>query len=51
MTISLDIWLLLGGAFAGAVAVAVARGRNRIAKGAIIGAVIVFLLDIARSLL
>ena len=51
MTVTFDIWLLAGGALAGAIAVAAARGRNRIVKGAVIGAVVVFLLDLARHLL
>lgn len=51
MTFHIDLWLLLYGALAGGVAVLVAKGRNRVIKGAVIGAVAVLLLDLARRFL
>jgi len=51
MTITLQIWLLIYGAIAGLAAAFVARGRNRMIKAAVTGAVVVFLIDLARGLL
>jgi len=51
MTITLQIWLLVYGAIAGLAAALVARGRNRLIKAAVAGAVVVFLIDLARGLL
>lgn len=51
MTITLQIWLLVYGALAGLAAAYVARGRNRLVKAAVTGAVVVFLIDLARGLL
>ena len=51
MTITFDLWLLLGGAVAGVCAVLAARGRYRVVKAAVIGAVAVILLNVARGYL
>ncbi|MDX8352335.1 hypothetical protein [Cognatiyoonia sp. IB215182] len=51
MTITFDLWMLLIGAGAGLAGALVARGRNRLIKAAIAGAVAVFLIDLARGLL
>ncbi len=51
MSVYLDLWLLLYGALAGAGAVLLAKGSNRLIKGAVIGAVIVFLASLLRGLL
>ena len=51
MSVYLDIWLLLYGALAGAGAVALSKGANRVIKGAVIGAVIVFLASLLRGLI
>ncbi|WP_439156196.1 hypothetical protein [Yoonia sp.] len=50
MTLSINYWLLLYGAFAGLGAVIAARGRNRLIKAAVVGAAVVFLVDLARDL-
>ncbi|MFQ1700544.1 hypothetical protein ACJ5NV_08110 [Loktanella agnita] len=50
MTITFDIWLLLIGAGAGVAATALSRGRNRLLKAAVIGAVAAFLIDLAFTL-
>ncbi len=50
MTITFDIWLLLIGAGAGVAATALAKGRSRLVKAAVIGAVVAFLIDLARGL-
>ena len=51
MSVYLDLWLVLYGALAGAGAVLLAKGRNRLIKGAVIGAVIVFLASLLRNLI
>lgn len=51
MTITFNFWLLLLGAGAGIAGALVARGRNRLIKAAVAGAVAVFLIDLARGFL
>jgi len=51
MTVTLQIWLLIYGAIAGLAGAYAARGRNRLFKAAIVGAVGVLLVDLARGLL
>lgn len=51
MTVTIDYWLLLSGALAGSGAVLLVRGRNRLIKAAVAGAVIVLLVDLARGFL
>lgn len=51
MTFTINYWLLFYGALAGVGAVLAARGRNRLIKAAVVGAAVVFLLDLARDLL
>ncbi|WP_296424931.1 hypothetical protein [Yoonia sp.] len=51
MTITINYWLLLLGAFGGVGGALVARGSNRLIKAAIAGAAVVFLVDLARDLL
>lgn len=51
MTLTINYWLLLYGALAGLVVILAARGGNRLIKAAIIGALVVFLADMARGLL
>lgn len=51
MTFTINYWLLAYGAVAGVAAMLTARGRNRLIKAAIAGAIAVFLIDLARALL
>jgi hypothetical protein len=51
MTLSIDLWLLLIGAAAGAAAVYGGRGRNRLISGAVIGAVVALVLGFLRGFL
>ncbi len=51
MSVYLDLWLILSGALAGVVAAYAAKGRNALLKAAILGAVVVVLVDLARVLL
>ncbi|PUB19072.1 hypothetical protein [Yoonia sediminilitoris] len=44
----IDIWLLLYGAAAGLVAVLLARGRQRMIKGALLGAATMLVLQLLR---
>lgn len=49
--IVIDLWLLVLGAVGGLAGALVARGRNRLIKAAVAGAVAVFLIDLARGIL
>ena len=51
MTLTINYWLLLYGALAGVAGALAARGRNRLIKAAIVGAAVIFLVDLARDLL
>lgn len=51
MTLTINYWLLLFGALAGVAGAMAARGRNRLIKAAVVGAVVVFLAELARDLL
>ncbi|WP_208351224.1 hypothetical protein [Pseudaestuariivita rosea] len=42
-------WLLLVGAVAGLAAAYAAKGRNRLIKAAVIGAIVAFVMGLARS--
>lgn len=50
MTVTIP-WMLIYGALAGVGAVLAARGRNRLIVAALVGAAVVFLVDLARQLL
>lgn len=50
MTFSIDLWIVLTGAIAGAVAAYSARGRNRIVTAAVIGAIIAVVMGFLRTL-
>ena len=50
-TFTVNLWLLAVGAAAGAGAVLTAKGRNRVAKGAVIGAVLAYLLGVLRGII
>lgn len=51
MTLTINYWLLAYGAGAGIAGALLARGRNRLIKAAVAGAVAIFLIDLARGLL
>ncbi|MBE0413184.1 hypothetical protein [Yoonia sp.] len=51
MTLTLNYWLLIYGALAGFGAALAARGGNRLVKAAVVGAIIVFVVDVVRGLL
>lgn len=51
MTLTINYWLLLYGALGGLAGALAARGRNRLIKAAVVGAAVVFLVDMVRELL
>ncbi len=50
MSLTIDLWLIVTGAAAGAAAILGARGRSKVLSGAIIGAVVALLLGFARTI-
>ncbi|NSX54515.1 hypothetical protein [Parasulfitobacter algicola] len=50
-TITINLWLLFVGAAAGLAAAYAAKGRNRLIKAAVIGAVVAFVIGLARTYL
>lgn len=50
-TITINLWLLAVGAAAGAAAIIGAKGRNALVKGAVIGAVVAFLMGLLKGMM
>lgn len=48
MTITIDLWIVLVGAIAGAAAAWGARGKNKIVKAGVIGAIVALVLVFLR---